>query len=60
MRKAAALVILSGLLWPGTLWADGFDEVLLTQHNLFPGGSDALIRDVCQVCHVPLILYFIP
>jgi len=36
----------------GFAWGQGFDEVLLTRHNLFPGGPDSLIRDVCVICHL--------
>ena len=47
-----ATVVLSGLLWCTGAWAQEFDEVLVTRHNLSVGGSDSLIRDVCLVCHV--------
>jgi predicted CXXCH cytochrome family protein len=52
MRGGVILALLTGILLPSLVWAEGFDEVLLTRHNLFPGGTDALIRDVCQVCHI--------
>ena len=52
MKGFSFAILVSVLVIPGSAWADGFDEVLLTQHNLYPAGTDALIRDVCQVCHV--------
>ena len=47
-----AIVLVISILSGGFVWAQGFDDVLLTPHNLFPGGADSLVRDVCIVCHV--------
>jgi predicted CXXCH cytochrome family protein len=41
-----------GFLWSSEAWAEGFDDVLVTTHNLSIGGTDSLIRDVCLICHV--------
>jgi len=49
-----AILLIAGLLWPRVGWAQGpgFDDVLVTRHNLFPGGPEAEVRDVCLICHV--------
>lgn len=57
IRWVAVLVILGGA---GPVWGQGFDEVLLTRHNLFPGGPDSLVRDVCLVCHLEPIVGISP
>lgn len=51
-----ATVLIFSFLSAGFVWAQGFDEVLLTSHNLFPGGPDSLVRDVCVVCHIEPII----
>jgi predicted CXXCH cytochrome family protein len=51
--KLIQLVMISaGLFWAGMAWGQAFEEVLLTRHNLFPGGSDSMLRDVCMICHL--------
>lgn len=52
LKALGAMLLITGLLWPRVVWAQGFDDVLVTKHNLFPGGPDALIHDVCLICHV--------
>lgn len=51
-----ATVLIFSFLSAGFVWAQGFDGVLLTSHNLFPGGPDSLVRDVCVVCHIEPII----
>jgi predicted CXXCH cytochrome family protein len=50
--KAITLAALLVGLWAGQAGAEGFDDVLATKHNLFPGGEEAMIQDVCLICHV--------
>lgn len=51
-----ATILIFSFLYAGFVWAQGFDDVLLTSHNLFPGGPDSLVRDVCVVCHIEPIV----
>jgi predicted CXXCH cytochrome family protein len=52
MRWFWASVLALTLIFPQGIRAAGFDDVLITKHNLFPGGPDAVIQDVCLICHV--------
>ena len=52
MKILCAMILIAGFLWSAGAWAQGFDEVLVTTHNLSVGGDDSLIRDVCLVCHI--------
>lgn len=52
MKWVWAFILALVTLYPKGIWAQGFDEVLVSKHNLFPGGPKAVIRDVCLICHV--------
>jgi predicted CXXCH cytochrome family protein len=52
MKAFLIIFLMIGFLWNAGVFAQGFDEVLVTSHNLSVGGGDSLIRDVCLVCHV--------
>lgn len=55
MKAFGIVVFVIGFLWSTEVWAQGFDEVLVTTHNLSVGGPDSLIGDVCLVCHIKTI-----
>lgn len=52
MKAFRSAILIVVFLWGAMAWAQGFDEVLPTQHNLSPNGPRASVRDVCLVCHV--------
>ncbi len=55
MKAFGIVVFVIGFLWSSEVWAEGFDGVLVTTHNLSVGGPDSLIGDVCLVCHIKTI-----